>query len=122
MTKMFMIAALLTITVHGSRPGLDRRASEADLLRAFAFGSCLGTAYQQTSFGEDAERTADLYMQGGRLGGDAYLQMRKAIPSDLAKPSAYDGHNYAIMKCLEFYESEKLKQLARRTATAPRNR
>jgi hypothetical protein len=45
------------------------------------------------AFAEDAERTADLYMQGGKVGGDAYDQMRKAIPSDLAKPTPYEGHS-----------------------------
>jgi hypothetical protein len=84
----------------GNHPGLDRPASEADLLRAYAFGTCLAQGYEKTPFAEDAERTADLYMQGRKLGGDVYDRMRKAIPSDLAKPTPYEGHSYAIMKCL----------------------
>jgi len=90
------------------------------LLRAYAFGTCLSKGYDGTSFADDAGRTADIYLQGGNIAGDAYVQMRKAVPSDLAKPAPYDGHNYTIMKCLEFYESPQLKRLARRVAQGPK--
>jgi Type VI secretion system (T6SS), amidase immunity protein len=78
---------------------------------------CLAKGYENTSFAEDAERSADIYMQGGKLAGDSYGQIRKAIPSDLTTPSPYDGQNYTVMKCLEFYESPQLKRLARRLAS-----
>ena len=119
MTRLVLLAAVFSATVV-NHPGLDRPASETDLLRAFAFGTCLAKGYDKTPFADDAERSADIYLQGGKLGGDSYGQIRKAIPTDLAKPSPYDGHNYAIMKCLEFYESPRLKRLARQVASANR--
>jgi hypothetical protein len=120
-SKAVSLAFLLAAAV-GNHPGLDRPASEADLLRAYAWGECIASAYSKTPFGADAERTADVYLQGGHAAGEAYNEIRKAIPHDLDKPSPYDGQNYALMKCLEFYESPALKSLARRLGRQPGNK
>ena len=54
----------------------------------------------------------------GKLAIEPYNDIHKVAGSlDAAKPAIVDGNNYAIMACLEFYESAKLKSLARSGAT-----
>jgi hypothetical protein len=120
MTKVAVLAALLA-TVPSNHVGLERPASEADLLRGFAFARCLEKGYERTPFAEDAGRVADLYFQMGKLAkSEAYDQMTKLAESqDAAKPSVMGHHNFAIMACLEFYESPKLKQFAQKAAARP---
>jgi hypothetical protein len=117
-TKGLLLAALMAATVK-NHPGLERPATEADLLRAYVLGHCLAKASEKTPFAEDAQRSADLYFQGGKVGGEAYQEIQKAIPSDLLKPSVYDGKSRAVFRCIEFYESPGLKALARKLASRP---
>ena len=113
MTKLVLLGALLA-TVSRNHAGLERPASEADLLRAFGLASCLAEAYKNTPFGHDAERVADLYRQMGKVPIEPYDEIRKVAGAlDAAKPAIVDGNNYAIMACLEFYESKELVRLAR---------
>ena len=120
MTKVAVLAALLAM-LPSNHVGLERPASEADLLRGFAFARCLEKGYQKTPFGEDAGRVADLYFQMGKLAkSEPYDEMTKLAESqDPATPSVMGHHNFAIMACLEFYESPKLKQLAQKAAARP---
>jgi hypothetical protein len=112
MTKAIVLGLLLA-AVSRNHVGLERPATEADLLRAFGYASCLAKAYEKTQFGEDSERVADLYRQMGKVSFEPYNAVQKAAESlDAAKPAISDGKNYAIMACLEFYESAKLKRLA----------
>jgi hypothetical protein len=122
-TKVIVLAGvLLGAAALKNHANLERPASEADLLRAYGFAACLSKGYGKTPAGEDAERVADGYRQMGKLGIEAYDEIRKAAESiDVAKPTAAGQHNFAIMKCLEWYESAKLKQLARREAAKPGN-
>jgi hypothetical protein len=116
-TKVVVLGVLLA-TVAKNHAGLERPASEADLLRAFGYASCLAEAYKNTPFGHDAERVADLYRQMGKVDIEPYNEIRKVAGSlDAAKPAILDGNNYAIMACFEFYEGAKLKRLARSGAT-----
>jgi hypothetical protein len=115
MTKIVFLATLLA-AVPANRMGLERPASEADLLRAYAFGRCLEKAYDKTSFGEDAQCVANAYFQMGKVTRPGvYDEISKLAKSlDAAKPTVVGRHNFAIMACLEFYESARLKQLAQK--------
>lgn len=118
MTSAIVVATLLMgAAASGNHPGLERAASEADLLRAFGFASCLAKGYAGKPAGEDAERVADLYRQMGRVPIEAYDEIRRAADEQQpARPALSDGQNYAIMACLEFYEGPALKRLAARAA------
>ena len=117
MTRAAPVLAFLTV-MASNHVGLERPAGEADLLRAFAFGACLAEAYDKTPFGADAERVADAYFHMGHISRpEVYDEIRKLAASlDAAKPSVVEGHNLAIMACLEFYEGARLRQIARRAA------
>jgi hypothetical protein len=117
MKALAIIAVLLALP--GNRVGLERPATEADLLRAFGFARCLAKAYEKTPFGVDAERVADGYFQMGRLKRQQpYDQVTVAAESiDAARPTIQGHQNLAIMKCLEFYESPRLKKTAAQLAS-----
>jgi hypothetical protein len=112
MKGIVLATALLAAGVK-NHANLERPASEADLLRAYGFAACLSKAYGKTPMGEDAARVADGYRQLGALDIEPYTEVRKAAEAiDAAKPTTAGNHNFAIMACLEFYESAKLKKLA----------
>ncbi len=113
--KALVIIAVL-FALPSNRVGLERPATEADLLRAFAFGRCLAKAYDKTPFGDDAERVANGYFQMGRLTDqEPYDRVTAAAESiDAARPAVQGHANLAIMNCLEFYESPRLKKMAAR--------
>jgi hypothetical protein len=115
-TKGLVLAAVMAAGMK-NHVGLDRPATEADLLRAYALGQCLAKTAEKTPFAEDAQRSADVYLQGGKVGGDAYGEIRKTLPIDLLKPTSYEGKTVAVFRCIEWYESPQLKALARRLAS-----
>jgi hypothetical protein len=122
MTKtIFGLVAALLVAVPANHANLERPASESDLLRAFAFARCIEKAYQKTPFGEDAQRVANAYFELGKINkAEAYDRIAKVAESlDASKPTVRGGHSFAIMACLEFYESAKLKQLTQKSAGRP---
>jgi hypothetical protein len=121
MTKTLLLLTAI-VAMPANHRGLERPASEADLLRAFAFGRCLEKAYAKTPFGEDASQVANGYFEMGKLTRDgAYEEITKLAASvEAAKPPTVGGHNLAIMACLEFYESAKLKQIAQWASSRPK--
>lgn len=121
MTKIAWFLAALAV-VPANHVGLERPASEADLLRAFGFGRCLEKAYDGTPLGEDAQRVANAYFQMGKVTRpEVYDDIAKLAEAlDAAKPSVMGHHNFGIMACLEFYESAKLKALAKKASARPK--
>ena len=121
MTKSILALVALLVAVPANHANLERPASESDLLRAFAFARCLEKSYDKTPFGEDAQRVANAYFELGKINkAEVYDRIAKVAESlDAAKPTVVGGHNFAIMACLEFYESAKLKQLAQKSAGRP---
>jgi len=121
MTKTLLVLAALLAAVPANHANLERPASEADLLRAFGFARCLEKAYEKTPFGEDAQRVANAYFELGKVSrAEVYDEISKVAESlDAAKPTIHGHHNFAIMTCLEFYESAKLKQLAQKGSAKP---
>jgi hypothetical protein len=111
-----LVAALLAIPANYK--GLERPASQGDLLRAFAFARCLGSAYEGTQFGADADWVASTYsdmMTATR--NDQYSDATKLaarVAKEGGRPAPYEHKNMAIMWCLEFYESRELKGFAKK--------
>lgn len=124
MTKLLLGLTALLVGVPANHANLERPASEAELLRAYAFARCLEKAYEKTPFGEDAQRVANAYFELGKVNRpEVYDQVSKVAESlDASKPTVVGHHNFAIMACLEFYESAKLKQIARKSTARPADR
>jgi hypothetical protein len=90
-----------------------RSVPESDLLRGYAFASCLAEGYRGTAFAEDADRVADMYMQAGKTAApEAYQKLRQAAKdAHPEKRATVDNANVAIMVCLELYESKGLRAI-----------
>jgi len=67
---------------------------------------------------------ANSYFELGKITRDGvyeeFTKLAEAESVEAAKPTIVGGHNLAIMACLEFYESAKLKQLAQRATSRPK--
>jgi hypothetical protein len=103
LTKWLVIVAVLALPANYK--GLQRPTTQADLIRAFAFGRCLAAAYPQAPFANDAVWSAGMYREIGTLGISAYDDAVKLIPKDPETLTVYEHHKIAVFKCLEFYES-----------------
>jgi Type VI secretion system (T6SS), amidase immunity protein len=97
-----------------------RNVPEPDLLRGYAFASCLAEGYRGTAFAEDADRVADMYMQAGKTTTpEAYQKLRQAAKdAHPEKHATMDNANVAIMVCLELYESKSLRGLVAHSPSA----
>ena len=106
-----VLAALLGVVL------VERKVSEPDLLRGFAFAKCLAEGYKDKNgeFAKDARHVAELYRDAGSTSRpEVYERLTKqAAEANPAKPAAIDGSNLAIMRCLEFYESRGLVRAAK---------
>jgi hypothetical protein len=119
MMNVLLIAALI-LASSGKGSDVRPRTPEAELLRRYGHALCLAKGYKGTPTGDDAERSADLYRQEGRATFGPYEEVRKAAEAlDPAKPSVVDKRNFAIVACLEFYDSVELKKLIRRALARP---
>ena len=96
---------------------VERKVSEPDLLRGFAFAKCLAEGYKDKNveFAKDARHVAELYRDAGSISRPhVYEGLSKlAVDTNPAKPAAVDGSNLAIMRCLEGYESKGLIKAAK---------
>lgn len=100
-----------------------RHVPEANLLRGYAFAACLAEGYRGTSFAEDADRVADIYMAAGKTTTPAMYQKLRQVAKDAQpeKPAVVDNANLATMVCLELYESKSLRAMvARKLSTKKR--
>ncbi|HVR60774.1 MAG TPA: T6SS amidase immunity protein Tai4 family protein [Polyangia bacterium] len=110
MTRLLVLLGIVAIPTNH---GLERYVTEGDLVRAFAFGRCLATAYPTEPFVADATWSAGMYREMGK-GLKFYTEAVSMIPKDLETPTVYEHHKIAVFKCLEFYESRELKALAKK--------
>ncbi len=107
MIRVCLFLAISTVLV-------ERRVSERDLLRGFAFSKCLADGYakQNPAFAQDARHVAELYRDAGRTTRtQVYVRLEGlAASAKPSTPAAVDNSNLAIMRCLELYESDELKR------------
>ena len=102
-----------------------RKVPERDLLRGYAFASCMEVAYKGTSVEHDAARVAELCREvGSTTRQEVYTALDEAaVAVAPARPALVDAANLAIMSCLEFYESPTLlkaiQEAGRRRPTPP---
>lgn len=97
-----------------------RKVPEADVLRGYAFASCLAEAYKGTPFANDAERVAALYMEVGKTTDKAVYEnlQQLARSTEPGNPDQVDGANLGIMSCLEFYEGADLRRTVKQATRA----
>lgn len=83
-------------------------ADETSYLKNFAFSICM--AYSHSAITEDAIATAGAYVNIGSSSINIYqeLEILAQEASSQDYPSK-NGYNLAIMKCLDFYNSQALE-------------
>jgi Type VI secretion system (T6SS), amidase immunity protein len=119
-TVLVLAAAMVAAGANGRSDHVQKKTAEAELLRRYGYAMCLAKGYQGTPTGQDAERSADLYRQEGRANIESYEDVRRVAGAlDPAKASVVDKHNFAIVACLEFYESRDLKTIIRKALARP---
>ena len=70
------LSGLTTVAVVLTTSG--RNVPERDLLRGFAFASCLAEGYRGTPFAVDADRVAGMYMEVGKtIRPEVYERLRR---------------------------------------------
>jgi hypothetical protein len=108
-TVIRFLSGLTTVAVVLTTSG--RNVPERDLLRGFAFASCLAEGYRGTPFAVDADRVAGMYMEVGKtIRPEVYERLRRvAQDAHPEKRAVVDNANVAIMVCLELYESAGLR-------------
>jgi Type VI secretion system (T6SS), amidase immunity protein len=117
---LIRVALLMSIlAVPRNHEWLERPASEGDLLRGYALGRCLAKAYDKMPFADDAEAAADAYLQMGSFSkpNGLYEQVSNlagTAGAEATKRSPQANKNLAVFNCIEFYESPKLKALAKK--------
>ena len=109
MIRTILMLSSLAVVLTDS----GRNVSERDLLRGYAFASCLAEGYRGTPFAEDADRVAEIYLAAGKTTvPETYQRLRQAAKdAHPEKRAVVDNANLAIMGCLEFYESKNLRAL-----------
>ena len=110
-TVLALIGAVLVAGTVVARPAAA--PTEADLLRGYAFASCLAQGYRGTAFEHDAEHVAGLYMELGRTKRAAvYERLREvARAAHPEKRAVVENANVAIMICLDLYNSGQLRSI-----------
>jgi hypothetical protein len=90
-----------------------RSVPEPDLLRGYAFATCLAEGYRGTSFADDADRVAGMYMEVGKTTTPGTYEKLRQVARDVhpEKRAVVDNANVAIMVCLELYESKSLRAM-----------
>lgn len=88
--------------------------SEQDLLRGYAFASCLAEGYKGTSVEKDAEHVAGLYMEIGKTARpEVYERLRQAARAVHPEQRAVvQDANVAILICLDLYDSKAVRKIA----------
>lgn len=86
-------------------------------LKNYALAACIAKGYQSKEPAKDALAVANGYKELGRLDIDAYNEAAILSQKFLARnyPSQ-SGEQLILMKCIDFYHSEKLDHLARQYA------
>jgi hypothetical protein len=130
--RLILVVALIAIPSVAlpakNHAQLDRPASNADVLRAWAFNRCIYDSYEgvNEAMTKDAGRAESFYLDISerdpfKLDALAKEAAKRRTPEQLAKMHHDDGpetvDHWKLMDCLEFYESSKLRAAAKAAST-----
>lgn len=92
--------------------------SPVEYLKNYALSSCVADGYRTREVMSDAVAAANGYKELGSLGIDAYNEAAILGRNFLAKNYVgQSGEKLVLMKCIDFYHSKELDNLARKYAT-----
>jgi len=97
--------------------------SQKDLLKNWAFSTCLAIVASDPALRADANATASAYMEFGHQAPEAYAALRELAGNYAAR--RYSGSvegRFDTMKCIDLFHSRELNSLASRLAKPSRER
>ncbi|MBB5019720.1 hypothetical protein HNQ59_003028 [Chitinivorax tropicus] len=108
--------ALVVSVCHGN--AVERKHyTPIQYLKNYALSACIADGYQSKDVVDDAVAGANGYKELGSLDIDAYNEAAVLGRRFLAKQyQSQSGAQLVLMKCIDFYHSKELDQLARRYA------
>lgn len=91
--------------------------SPIQYLKNFAFSTCIAEGYQSEEVVKDSNAAAGGYLELGRLPFEAYEEAASLGKKFLAKDyQSISGAKLTLMKCIDFFHSRELDQLAKKYA------
>lgn len=104
---------LLSIYLSGcSAPVKNNQNLESRAFSDFAYTICIGSAFESKEVKEDANRSANGYMEHSNISLDAYQELRNQIDIWLSKNyDSKSGKSLQIMKCNDFYNSGEIQKI-----------
>lgn len=111
------ISKLAMILVGGALIGCSTTGKNIENLESinfhkFAYSICIGSAFKSNDVKEDANRSANGYMEHGNISLNSYEELRLRIENWLAKQyQSKSGKSLQIMKCNDFLYSGEIQEI-----------
>lgn len=108
-----LISIVVVLGVLGCSGGsVKRETPESINFLNYAYAICIGSAFDVDVVREDANRSANGYMQQGNISLEAYQALRSKVDSWLAKEyPSQSGGSLQIMKCNDFFNSGDIQKI-----------
>ncbi|HXE05302.1 MAG TPA: T6SS amidase immunity protein Tai4 family protein [Bryobacteraceae bacterium] len=117
--KISVVFTFLIALAFVAAPATDARVkySPVQYLRNFALSKCIADGYTSEEVAKDSLAAAGGYLELGSLPMEAYEEAASLGKKFLAKnyPSK-SGAQLTLMKCIDFFYSEELQQVAKKYA------
>jgi type VI secretion system (T6SS) amidase immunity protein Tai4 len=89
--------------------------SPIQYLKNFALSACIADGYKSDEVVKDSKAAAGGYLELGRLPLEAYEEAASLGRKFLAKEyQGISGEKLTLMKCIDFFQSNELEQLAKK--------
>ncbi|MDZ4264079.1 MAG: T6SS amidase immunity protein Tai4 family protein [Pseudomonadota bacterium] len=110
--KRVALVVLAFCVIGCSQSTVKIKTSENINFFNYAYSICIGSAFNPDEVKEDANRSANAYMEQGNISLDAYQELRDRIDIWLAKKYlGKNGEPLQIMKCNDFYNSGEVQDI-----------
>lgn len=92
-----------------------REYSPTEYLKNFALSACIADGYKSDEVARDSRAAAGGYLELGRLPIEAHEAAASLGKQFLAREyQSASGEKLTLMKCIDFFHSKELDQLARK--------
>jgi protease II len=120
-TKIAPACLSLLLLISSTSYGKEARQyyTPTQYLKNYALSACIAGGYKEAkAVNEDAGAAASGYLELGSFSIDAYNEAWALSRKFLAKEylSKDSGQKLTLMKCIDFYHSKELDQLAKKYA------
>jgi hypothetical protein len=108
-TQKQALCILMTLFINGCTSSSVFTKEEEDF-RKYAASICMGSSFKIPEIEQDANISANGYM--GNISLDSYDELRSLVTTwKRSEFMGKSGHQANIMRCLEFSESQEIKQI-----------